>query len=335
MQLLKIKESTTLSQLADLVGDRNVECVLATNGLKRTPNIGKAFKEGCARAIEGVANITWQRQMTILNTLTGDSDIFESAALLGQTGWKILSTLGTLPNMLKIPESIKLADSTDVMGNGENISNLIYSKVMGSLKTPPHTIDSGLFNDYSSASTSQLVQYKQAQSSDPFQWFNIPWGQITLHSSLGGDSIDFPVYPEELNDGRSATYSAMPDMLYEYEPWQIYENSGPRTGTYTFKFHRDMWSGDHRDGKANELIRFCQANCYPEYNGSSVHTAIVTLYIGGESLISGVMTEANTKWSGPIGLDGWYLECELEISITEVSRDPLHYSSVRSKGLIS
>ena len=41
-----------------------------------------------------------------------------------------------------------------------------------------------------------------------------------------------------------------------------------------------------------------------------------------------------TKWDGPIGLDGWYLHCELQISITEVSTSPLNYSVVKQKPLI-
>ena len=84
MQFLNITENTTLSQLADIVGDRNVESILAANNLKRTPNIGKAFTTACNKAISDSANVDWQRQMTLLNTLTGDSDVFETASLLNQ-----------------------------------------------------------------------------------------------------------------------------------------------------------------------------------------------------------------------------------------------------------
>ena len=334
MQFLNIAETTTLAELANTVGDRNVESILAANNLKRTPNIGKAFAESCKNAIADSGTVDWKRQMTLLNTLTGDSDVFESASLLNQSGWKLLSTAGTLPNMLKIPESIKLPDSVSVLGNGVGIGNQVYTNAMKSLKNPPHYIDPSIFNEFSTSKTSQILDYQGITSSDPFQWFKIPWGEITLYSSLGGDSKDFPVYPEEVSDSRSASYTTMPDLLYQYEPWQVYESSGPRTNSYTFKFHRDMWSGDHRDGKANELIRFCEANCYPEYNGSAVNTALVTLLIGGQSLITGVLTDVSTRWSGPIGLDKWYLECELELTITEVAQTPLSYSTVRNKGLI-
>ena len=155
-----------------------------------------------------------------------------------------------------------------------------------------------------------------------------------MHSYLGNDSIDFPVYPEEIEDGVRANYETMPDLLYQYEPWQLYRSAGPRTGTYTFHMHRDMFTGDHRDGRCNELIRFCQASCYPEYKGAAVYSDISTLYIGGKPFISGIITEVRESWGGPIGLDDWYLECTLAVTFTEVSQQPLNFTTVRQKGLI-
>ena len=146
--------------------------------------------------------------------------------------------------------------------------------------------------------------------------------------------MDFPVYPEELSESTLANYTQMPELLYQYEPWQLYQSSGPRSITFTFHFHRDMWTGDHRDGKANQLIRFCEANCFPEYNGSAVNIPIATMYIKGQAFISGVVTEVTKEWSGPLGLDGFYLECTLGISITEIAPQPLNYSTVRRLPLI-
>ena len=57
------------------------------------------------------------------------------------------------------------------------------------------------------------------------------------------EMLAFPVYPEELDDGVVANYEDMSEMLYQYEPWKVYKSSGPREMTFTFNFHRDMWSG--------------------------------------------------------------------------------------------
>lgn len=331
MQFLNISNSTTLSQLSETVGARNVNTILAANGLERTPNIGQALTELCDEARTG-DSVTWQRKSAILNSFTQDSDIFEHAALLGESDWRVLSSINTFPNMLKIPDTITLPDSVDILGNGEGIATNIYSKAMTSL-SESNTIDPAIFNEYSTIKASRIVDSTDS-TSNSITGFNLPWGEITLSSSITGDSIEFPVYPESIDDQRVANYTTMPDLLYQYEPWQLYSSSGPRTNSYTFTFHRDMWTGDHRDGKANELVRFCEATCYPEFNGSAVSVPTVSLYLSGKLLIHGVMTSVATSWSGPIGLDGFYLECELTLTITEISDVALSHSVVRNKSLI-
>lgn len=333
MQYLQISDKMKLSELSTLVGDRNVEYILSANSLSRTPNIGAAFNTYCNETIDSAEDVSWQRKSIILNTMTQDSDVFETAALLGSSAWKLLNAAGTFPSMLKIPETLKLPDSSSILGNGIGISSTVYEKSMAMLKVSPHTIDPGIFNEYSTIRNAKILNYERS-SVDMSQWFKLPWGQITLYSSLGQDSVEFPVFPEELSDGVKANYTTMPDTIFQYEPWQLYDSSGPRSNQYTFTMHRDMWTGDHRDGKCNQLIRFCQANCYPEFNGATVHTALVTLYISGYALITGVITDVSVDWDGPIGQDGWYLGCKLTLNITEVSQQALNYSVVRNKSLI-
>ena len=195
-------------------------------------------------------------------------------------------------------------------------------------------VDPIIFNVYNNMKSTPVVTPQERPNLGIMQYFNIPWGQVTLYSSLSDSTIDFPVYPEEYEDGAQATYDTMPDMLYQYEPWYTYKSSGPRSISLTFKFHRDMWSGDHRDGMANQLIRFCQAQCYPLFNGASVNTATVTLYIAGQPYITGILKEEKHTYSGPIGLDNMPLSVTLTLTFDEVSSYPLNYNSVMQKGLI-
>lgn len=333
MQYLSINSDTTLADLSDRVGDRNVETFLAINGLTRSPNIGEQFTSMIENILQTGSIVDWQRKSTILNKFSGDSDIFEEAALLDNNSWKVLDALETFPDRLKVPETITLPSSTDILGNGQGVDSRVYENAMNSLANEPHTIDPGIFNSYSTIQNTQITGSVTPTSTNT-TLFNLPWGDVSLYSALAGESVDIPVYPEELEDSVQANYTTMPDLLYQYEPWQIYQSSGPRSNQYTFHMHRDMWSGDHRDGKANELIRFCQAACYPEYSGSAVYSDTVTLYFKGSSLITGILTSVNVKWSGPIGLDGWYLEFELTLNITEVSEQALSNSVVRSKSII-
>lgn len=332
MQFLLINEDLTLSQLSDRVGERNVEYILYANNLTRTPRIGKQFQAMVEESYGGSA-VDWQRKSTILNTFTDHSDIFEKAALLNENGWKTLSTYSTFPDALRIPESITISDGTDVLGDSDGVTSVIYRKAMSQLSTPPYTIDPGIFNEYSTMRNSTIFD-TGTETNNPIQGFNLPWGKVTLYSSLSDTSMDIPCYPEEMEDSRAANYTTMPDLLYQYEPWYLYESSGPRQVSYKFELHRDMWTGDHRDGKCNQLIRFCEANCFPRFSGSAVNIPSVTLYVNGDCLISGIMTEVSKKWSGPLGLDGFYLYCELTLSITEVSKIPLNYDTVMNKSLI-
>lgn len=333
MQYLIINENARLSDIANIVGDRNVEAILAANNLNRVPNIGQVLNQTYQSILSNASEVDPQRKSTLLNSFSSDSDIFEYAALLDEAGWKILSTIDAFQNTLKIPETIVLPDMTEVLGNGIHISTEIYKSVMNMLSSPPYSIDPGVFNEYSTIRNVRPTGEDKSYGPTT-NWFPLPWGKITLYSSLSNQSIDFPVYPEEMQDGRVANYTTMPDMLYQYEPWYLYESSGPRSNTYTFNMHRDMFTGDHRDGRANELIRFCEANCFPNYSGAAVVTPTVTLYIMGQPLISGILTECRTKWDGPIGLDGWYLHFTLELTITEISKEALSYSTVRQKPLI-
>lgn len=344
MQFVNISRNTTLNQLRDKVGSSNLESVLVVNELKRTPNIGEQLytrqKEAVTsfnnRSRSSSSSVDLNFKVTSLNNASQDSDVFERLALMGETGWKIYNTTSSLPNMLKMPEGVKLSASENVLGNSQRVDNLTFTRVMSSLKTAPHTVNPEIFSSYSSdRSNTQIATYNAFTSDDMFHFFKIPWGSMSIHSSISGTMKDFPVYPEEMSDGVKASYTQMPELIYQYEPWQLYQSSGPRSNTYTFTFHRDMWTGDHRDGKANELIRFCMANCYPEYNGSSVNTAVVTLFMNGSVLIRGVLTDVNVNWDGPLGAyDNFYLVCKLTLSIIEVSAYPLDYWTMMNKPLI-
>lgn len=336
MQFLSISNNMTLEEFSQIVGQENVDSILHLNGLKRTPNVGRAFNSLCNSTINETDEVPTDRKIALLNGLTDDSDVFETAALTDSNGWKIMSAMNTLKGKLRIPEEIILQDSEQILGNGESISAKTYNSVRTSLQETGE-VDPSIFNSYSAIAVGKPVvtSANTTYKADVFQWFRIPWGEVTLHSSIYDDTIEFPCYPEELSNAVKANYTTMPDLLYQYEPWQLYTSSGPREQTFTFHFHRDMWTGDHTDGKAYELIQACKANCYPDYRGSAVETATVTLYISGNTVISGVMTGVTEDWKGPIGSDGWWLECTLAITITEVSQYPLNYDSVRQQKLKS
>lgn len=337
MQYLTITKDMTIWQLANIVGERNVDAVLAANGLTRCYNIGEAFYNRIAELEAQGTTVDYRTKLNSLNQFVGDSDLYEKAALGTETDWAALAAYNCFTDAIQIPAEIKLPPSVGVLGNGIPVTPSVYAKCTEGLLSVTHSIDPTIFAEYNAsyyggAAVSDTLS--MAPLDGIYQCFVIPWGEVCLYSTLADEMLYFPVYPEDLDDGVSAKYDEMPEMLYQYEPWNVYKSSGPREITFTFHFHRDMWTGDHRDGYANKLIRSCQANCYPRYDGSLVNTALVTMYIHDQNYITGIMTDCKVQWKGPIGLDGFYLECTLSLTIREVSPQELNYTTVKNKGLI-
>lgn len=334
MQFLKIDSTMRLTDLADIVGQKNIESTLSRNNMRRTPNIMNSYNEMRSKFVNQDI-VSFERKMSLLNQTVQDSELFETVALQDEDSWKLFSAVGTLDGYIRIPDTVLLPDSSNVIGgSSQPISKVVYTNAMNCLKRSMN-VQPEVFNQYSSI-TSATLGNGSSQSGSIYFNFKIPFGSVSLYSSLAGEMVEFPVYPMELSDGRKANYDTMPDMLFQYEPWQIYKGSGPRTSTLTFDMHRDMWTGDHRDGMCNKLIRFCEANCYPRFNGAAVNTALCTMYIAGKPFITGIITDATPKWdaNSPIGLDGFYLHVQLSLTFVEVSSEPLDFDTVHRKGLI-
>lgn len=335
MKYVAIYPEDTLETLTQRVGYQNVNQILADNNLTRSPNIGQQWQEQVHASYQA-SDPSYERKLAILNQFAGHSDIYQEAALSDNLQWRVLDNNNAFPNYLYINDEIEdgIPDSYRILGNSEAVSRQIQNTVTEALKTD--SVDPSMFKTNMSLQAPGLAGSGVASgSSNPMDWFNMPDTEVMIYSSLSDSALPIPAYPEELSDERTANYTQMPDLLYQYEPWQMYSSSGPRSNTYTFDLHRDMWTGDHADGKANELIRFCQANCYPRYLGAAVVPSTVTLYISGAAIIHGIMTNVHVDWDGPFGKqDDYYLHFKLTLSITEVSSDPLNYDAILSKPLV-
>lgn len=337
MKYISISKNETLVSLTNKVGINSVDQLIADNGLQRRPDIGKQWKTKCDDAKKTSKNVEPTQKVSILNQFIQNSDIYEKAALASENEWKVLAATNSFSDCLYVSDQLQdsIVDSYNVLGNKESVPSSIYQSINQSILNR-ESIDASLFSTYSTIQNVGLIggNTVSVESSNPLGWFKIPQSEVLLYSSLSDSVIAIPAYPEKMSDRRTANYTTMPNLIYQYEPWQLYESSGPRSNTYEFHLHRDMWTGNHLDGKANELIRFCEAQCYPKYDGSAVNTSTVSLYVSGSNLITGVMTEVSVDWSGPLGLDGFYLEFTLSLNITEVSKMALNYESVMNKPLI-
>jgi len=330
MKMLPVSKDTTLTQLTRIVGQQ-VSKLLGINRVPRVNKVGQALHDRCEQiASDTNIEVTNQRKVSMLNKLRGDADLFERAALMSDSEWRVLDTTGSFQDTLLVPDDIHLVDQSTLLGNQQQITASVGNAAVEQMQLYGR-VEPALFITYSQLPATNIGYVPSPETPNVFQWFRIPWGKISLYSALSNEYMDFPVYPETISDKTVASYDEMPDMLYQYEPWYLYKSSGPRENSYKFNFHRDMWTGDHRDGYAFKLIQFCKANCYPSYNGSLVNTSFVTLYIGGHQIIHGVLKDVSEEWDGPIGLDDYYLHCVLTLTIAEVSKEPLNYDYVKAK----
>ena len=209
MQFLQMDSDMTLPELNERVGRQNVEAILTTNQLPRTYKIGEALAQKCQEVTIG-SSVAANKKVAILNTMMGDADMFEYVASIGEAAWEVLQNLGTLPGYVKIPESVNIGKSVDMLGNGISMSVSIGRAIFKAiLQNEP--IDLSLFNTYQHIKPGAINVYGDT-TPNGFDAFKIPWGEITLYSSISNMSMDIPVYPETVNDSRVANYTTMPDL---------------------------------------------------------------------------------------------------------------------------
>ena len=124
MQFLKIGKDTTLSALGQAVGSRNVTSMLVQNQLSRSVNIGQQYYDNCKNIINTAPPVSWQDKQVILNKFVSDYNVFEEAALLGDSGWKVLKNLDAFPNAIQIYNKEQMTGR----GRGKYMYKSMYKK---------------------------------------------------------------------------------------------------------------------------------------------------------------------------------------------------------------
>lgn len=139
----------------------------------------------------------------------------------------------------------------------------------------------------------------------------------------GAQAIFFPCYPDSYSDSHSANVSQQ-TPLGRSEPFQIYQNSGPRTVNVTFKMHREMTHVT----PISEIVSAVQACCYPIGTSQTIIPR-VTLVIGRNCLITGIIKNVSTDWSDTI-IEQQYMMVSLGFSVEECTGVPRKFSDVYS-----
>lgn len=124
----------------------------------------------------------------------------------------------------------------------------------------------------------------------------------------------FPCYPESYSDSHSANVGTQ-TPLGRSEPFQMYQSSGPRTVSVSFRMDREM----ARIEEIGQIVGITQAACYPTSQGTIIPRC--TLVIGNNCSITGIIKSVTTNWSDTIIAD-MFMVCTLDFSIEECTGNP-------------
>lgn len=151
--------------------------------------------------------------------------------------------------------------------------------------------------------------------------------------------IILPEYADEINDSSQAHFSTS-TPLSRSAPIYSYSDSGPRSVTARFTFHREMMKQINyknnsivTDDYVDELIKQVQACILPSYSVSSkmVNPPIVAFRMGEDIFIKGVINgNLGLTYNVPILENGKYALVSFTLSISEI--DPYDAQTVMKTG---
>jgi LysM repeat protein len=139
---------------------------------------------------------------------------------------------------------------------------------------------------------------------------------------VNGAGYAIPCYPTSLSDSYSVSFNSS-NMFTSTEPYFVFHNSGPRSVSVNFQFHREM-RGIDNDGYIDSIISAVEAACYPVNDGWMGSEII--LIVGAEIYIRGILGgNVGVSYSGPI-IDGRHNVIDLSFSINEVTGENLSFA---------
>lgn len=135
---------------------------------------------------------------------------------------------------------------------------------------------------------------------------------------IDGTTYYFPCYPESYTDSRQSNFTSQ-NPLGRSEPFQIYQNSGPRTVSVSFRMHREMTHNGY--DTVGRIVGAVQSATYPTGNESIIPK--VYLSIGRNCSIWGVIEgQVSAEWSETINKEQQYNAVNLSFTVTECTGNP-------------
>ena len=235
-------------------------------------------------------------------------------------------------NNITMPAPVRPADVPFLNGtvtiaempSGDNMKYGVYDEDVV-LQAFPDASDFGvpkIFQADKLKATSQFTAHTVGESAIDKCWITI-------------DNIRyyFPCYPESYSDNYSANISSV-NVLGRSEPFQIYNNGGPRKVDVSFEIHREMYLRGRT--YLDELVKALHSASFPKGDDSilpKVTFAIINKTGGYQCYIHGLIDGgASVQWKGPINEWGTYNMVSLSFSVIECRGIPRTSADVRNHG---
>ena len=239
--------------------------------------------------------------------ITGDDITLEEIAEIYNTTVSELMTINNLKQPISDLSSLHGVILVPVIGSGGETFENSESPYLGAyLRTTEQKVEKPRYVGL----TNVIGSWSQG------------WCKLTL--SVGGGCI-FPCFPESYSDTRTASFTPQ-TPLGRSEPFQIYQNSGPRQVSVSFRMHREMTQST----AIGDCVAVVQSATYPTGGDQIVPKA--TLQIGKNCLITGIIDNVSTNWSDTINTYGQYNIVELSFTVTECTGNPKTSGTVAGMG---
>lgn len=171
-----------------------------------------------------------------------------------------------------------------------------------------------------------------------------------VNTQLGeGKPTYLPVFPEEIGDQISATWSDT-TIVGRSSPVSAYISTGFRSVSFSFDLHEDMMyyngSGITQNTVSSNksiskngtkefmnIISRLRATVYPEYSNGSGMKPPLTLFRFGRFVVKGIVRSVGFNWKKPLNDDNGYKICTVSISIDGISPKVMGATEIVNTGL--
>lgn len=149
---------------------------------------------------------------------------------------------------------------------------------------------------------------------------------ILSNDGTVASKYNIPLYPEEISDGISANWNDT-TIVGRSAPISNYVSTSDRQVSFSFTIHREMYTAMSRRGtsssrtsmdKVDKLLKGLRSAVYPKYETQIGMFPTISMFVFGEFIIKGKLTNVSFTWKKPI-VDNKYQVCDVSVTMNSIA----------------